>query len=515
MEDKSGINLSESRQITRVLLVRARIFEEQICLTPPLGIMYLASVLRASFKDRAMEIRLFDMGLSGSPYKELETELKEFSPDFVGFSALSCDAEVIFKSASMVKEICPRSFVAAGGPHATFFYDEVMKDGNMDCAVIGEAEDTIVELFSSLTDRGSGNLNGLKDVKGLALRDEQKNVFLTPPRPPINDIDRIPFPAWDLIDWRAYSMKPRMNQVYAANPYMGIFTSRSCPYRCAYCHLMFGKGFRGRSPENVVDEIEALTKGFGIKEIQILDDIFNFDIERAEKICDLIIERGIKIKISFPNGLRGDRLPKRLIHKLKAAGTFFIVFAVETASERLQAHIKKNIDIEKITSAIDEAYKVGILTSGFFILGFPTETIEEIQNTIDYACRSRLLKAHFFSLVVYPRTDMYELARSAYPGIEFGIKDMKNVYYFSEIPFYTQATGIDLSKIQKEAHRRFYLNPWRIYQIIKRFPKNLGLLAGIYSGITALFAFVLTVDRKSKSLKAGNAKQVGRKVTRG
>lgn len=479
--------------------------------SPPLGAMYLAGSLRKHY-DEGMDIRILDMGVSRRPFLELESTLKEFQPDFVGFSALSYEAKDMHTCAEIVGDICPDAFVAAGGPHATSFYDKVLNDKNFDSVVIGEGEETIVELFKAVEARGDSPLYGgsaesLKNVKGLAFRDEKGEIVLNEPRLPIKDVDSIPFPSWDLVNLDAYSHMASMNDFYAALPYMVVFTSRSCPYRCNYCHQIFGKGFNARSPENVVEEIEILTKEVGVKEIQIIDDIFNFDIERASKICDLIVERGIKVKICFPNGLRGDRLPDELIHKLKAAGTYCLTIAIETASERLQKAIEKNLDIEKTSRAIEETYRSGIIPCGFFMLGFPSESREELQATIDFACRSKMLKAGFYNVVIYPRTDIYDMARAAYPDYKFDPEEMNDMHYWTKTSFYTKVTGVDLLKVQKRAYQRFYLNPVRIFRILKMFPKNRGLIFGLYRGIRAVLTRIMKIERVIRGLKASYGKR--------
>lgn len=467
---------------------------------PPLGIMYLTSMLQSSF-DNGLDIKIFDMRLSKDPYKELESLLNRFVPSFVGLSALSSDLEEMLACVRIVEKHSPDAFLAAGGPHPSIFYNEVLKDSSIDCAVIGEGEYTIVELIDAVFSTGADE-KALKEIKGIAFKNGQGSIELTPRRDPIKNPDDIPFPAWDSIDLWGYARRDSMNGFYAALPYMAIFTSRACPYKCSYCHQMFGSGFRPRSPENVVDEIEVLSRKFGVKEIQIVDDIFNYNIERAEEICDLIVERGIKVKICFPNGLRSDRLPERLIKKLEAAGTYCITVAVETASERLQGYINKQLDIVKTAKAIDDIYDAGIIPSGFFMLGFPTETREEIEKTVDFACRSKMLKAAFFTVMVSPHSALYDQVRNEYPEYEFGTKDIKDLHYWPESSFYSRVTNIDLFKIQKNAYRRFYLNPARVFKILKMFPKNRGLFLGVYRGTRAVIIQLLKAEQKLRKINA-------------
>ncbi|MBK7259204.1 MAG: radical SAM protein [Ignavibacteriae bacterium] len=167
-------------------------------------------------------------------------------------------------------------------------------------------------------------------------------------------------------------------------------TTRGCPYRCAYCHNILGKTFRVRSPEHVMREIRMIHDTYGITDFQVIDDIFNLDMDRAKKICDLIVGSRLPLTLSFPNAIRSDRVDEELIDKMAAAGTKFISIAIETASPRLQRLIRKNLDLDRAFKAIDTITRVGIVTRGFFMIGFPTETEDEARQTIEYAKASSL-----------------------------------------------------------------------------------------------------------------------------
>ena len=179
-------------------------------------------------------------------------------------------------------------------------------------------------------------------------------------------MDSLPFPAWDLIKVEKYFDLPRFGTTYVHKQYMQVMTSRGCPFQCTYCHRVFGVGFRPRSPENVVEELKVLHKKFGIREIFFVDDCFNCKPSRAKKICELLLEKGLKFSITFPNGLRGDIMDDELLDKLKAAGTYRITYAMETASDRLQKFLKKNLNLEKVKKVIEDTDRRDILVNGLF-----------------------------------------------------------------------------------------------------------------------------------------------------
>lgn len=476
----------------KVLLLRPywRTVSQRV--TPPLGLMYLASYLREKLSAQ-VEIKILDMTLEKMGTRELKSQLDYFRPDLIGITSLTYEAPALKVITELCKEMFPAVPVIVGGPHATEFYDYVLIDTKADVAVIGEGEQIFLELVEkTLTGQDWA------ETLGIAYRDKEGEVIKTPSRPPINDLDALPFPAWDLVDIERYSQLPNMNDLLKASPYALLFTSRGCPYGCIYCHQVFGKRFRPRSVQSLMKEINMLVEKYKVREFHIVDDIFNWDIERAKEVCREIISQGLRMKIAFPNGIRGDRLDEELIDLLYQAGCYSMAIAVETVTPRLQRMLHKNLDIGKVEKAIENVYLRGIIPKGFFMLGFPTETIEEMENTVKFACRSKLLLASFFSVVPYPRTGLFELFRKEAPQkIVFQDFVPPKFAYFSNNSFYQIVTGFDLASFVKKAYRRFYLNPFRILSLLYRVPWNLKLLEGFGRVITASFS----VGRKLESMR--------------
>ena len=428
----------------------------------PLGLLSLIAVLRQKFPDQ-FEIDLVEQALYDISPEQMKARMLAFSPDLILFSCLSVEADDLRAMTALAKSLFPNVPVWVGGPHASVFFDLELATGNVDAVCIGEGEATIVEMVEAW--RAGRPLDG---VAGLALWRDGKPVE-TGTRPPIEDLDSLPLPAWDLIDFKKYSLQPSMNSFVKNSPWALFFTSRACPFQCVYCHSIFGKKVRKRSVEHVMAELELLYHTHGVREIHIVDDIFNLDAERAKKICDEIVARGIKISIAFPNGLRGDRMDPELIKKLKAAGCYTITYAIETATPRLQKRIKKNLDLDKVRETIRLTDAEGLITQGFFMLGFPGETEQEMEDTINFAISTKLTRAWFFTVVVYPRTGLYDIAREEYPNFDFtGFGDFFDLRYWSETPFYTRVTGVDLYKIQSRAYRQFFLRPSIIGKVLWR-----------------------------------------------
>ncbi len=432
----------------------------------PLSFLYLISYIRKKFPDK-FEFDLIDQAVADLNLEQVLERVKKFNPDIVGFSCLSIDAGQMHEIADSIKRELPGCLIFLGGPHASFFYDQVLEKDSVDVAIIGEGEETFVELIQRFLDKKS-----FEGVKGTVYK-KNGNIIVAPPRELIENLDSIPLPAWDMIDFKKYSKLTSMNAYCAAKPWAVIFTSRGCPYQCLYCHNIFGKRTRFRSAENVIEEIEILTKKYGVKEIQIVDDIFNLDLARAKKICDLIVEKGIKIKICFPNALRADRMDLELIQKLRRAGCYCMAYAIETASPRLQKEINKNLDLDKVKQVIAWSNDEGIITHGYCMLGFPGETREEMEMTIKYTLDSKLIAAVFFTVVVYPRTGLFNYAKKIYPDFDFSQWDYSYFYYWSKDPFYQRVTGVDVLKIQRNAYLRFHFRPRIIWLLMTKIPNSI------------------------------------------
>lgn len=422
----------------------------------PLGIMYLAGILRL---HKNYNVKILDLRLYKKPYIIFERVLESFNPDLIGISALSVEFESMNRLAKIAKTKKTNLKVVVGGPQATSYPEITIKNDCIDYCVVGEGEEAFAALLNAISLNES-----IENIKGIVFKQNGK-IIHTPSSPWITNLDAIPFPAWDLIELDKYK-KFKSTGAFGGRRYATIFTSRGCPFHCIYCLHIFGEKFRARSPASVINEIKYIIERFNITEFEIVDDIYNFDKKRIEEICNLIIEKKIKISLVIAQ-IRADLLDKDLLEKLKLSGVIHIGLSIESASNRIQKLIKRNLDLKKVNEIIDYAYKLKIFTIGLFIVGFPTETEEEILDTISFAVNTKLTAIGFFLLVPFEGTELWNAYAETISKFNSNIKDLNFYSYRNNLSLVPQKK---LLKLRKLAYRKFYLNIKRIVNIIRLYP---------------------------------------------
>jgi len=444
--------------------------------TPPLGILSLAAYLRDRF---AVDLALFDQRAANCANDEVIRRAAGFEADVVGFRVLTPDAHLLPELTRGIRRALPKALMLIGGPHVSAFAARAMVNIEADAAVAGEGERTfeaIVRAYLSGGGRHPAGLDGagFGGIPGLIWRDRSGEVVTNPGMLPlIEDLDTLPFPAYDLLDLAPYWKLRSMGHV-PPRKHITLLSSRGCPHHCTYCHQIFGKRFRAQSAERMVAEIEHWQRTFGVHDIEFVDDIFNHVPARVIQFSERIQKRGLKIKVSFPNALRGDTLTPEIVDALVAAGTCYSACALETGSPRLQKYIGKHLDIPRFLEGVELLARGGVFTHGFTMLGFPTETEAEMQETIDVTCGSSLHGASFFTVTPYPNTELYDwVAKTCPEKLEkFSYADMD----YTGVPVNLSAVSDEvLFAYQRKAWRSFYLNPGRVARIIRSYPQPLYL----------------------------------------
>jgi len=434
--------------------------------TPPLGILYLAAYLRTKFD---LDIQLVNQRIDNCSSEELARRAIAFRADIVGLCALTPSAHFVGPVTKAVREGLPAALMVLGGPHPSAFRERALDGTEADAAIVGEGEWAFERLIEARF--GGGHLS---DVPGLIWRGADGRVIRNPGFVPIiADVDSLPFPAYDLIDlsayWRQQSAPP-----IPGRRYISLLSSRGCPSQCSYCHTIFGKRFRAHSPERMVEEIAHVTRAYGIRDVEFQDDVFTHDPDRVFAFADLLRTKGISLRIALPNGVRGDTLTVEVIDALKASGLYYWSLALESGSPRIQQWIGKRLDIPKFLDAVEASVARRIFTNAFCMLGFPTETEDEMRQTIRVACDAAFHTGSFFSVTPYPNTLLYEQVKASHPdrlaGLDYVNRDLSRMHVnLSEVPddrFY---------RLQRSANRLFFLRPGRLIRILRDHPNPFAL----------------------------------------
>lgn len=420
---------------------------------PPLGIASLAAFLR----ERKHISKILDLAIDEKDPKKV---CKEFSPDYVGFSVttpLLLEANILAKE---LKENFPELNIIFGGPHPSTDIKGVLKQDFVDFVVFGEGELTLAELLES---------KPLGGIRGLAYK-EGGEIRINPPRELIRNLDSLPMPTWDLLNIYKYPDHP----LSIRRPNISIITSRGCPFGCTYCSKsVFGRTFRKMSYKKVVDQMEYLINNYGIKEFQIIDDVFTLDKERVNNICKEILKRKLKIKWMTPNGVRVDSLDIDTLKVMKHAGCHYLYLGIESGSSKILDRIKKGITLDQVQKTVKMINKTGIHVGAFFMFDLPDETIEDIRQTIDFAKSLKIDSVKFGILVPLPGTEIFEEFKKKGFIKNF---DYSTYFWHKEPVFETDLLSKEIVfKYYKISYREFYLRP----QYILRKMLNLRSLSDI------------------------------------
>lgn len=379
--------------------------------SPPLGLAYLASYL----ETHGHEVRVLDAALSGwkrrreqgglmrvgLTRREILRRVEAWGAEVVGISCIS--SALVGEVSALVRELGKtETKVVVGGTHASLRPEEMLESG-ADCVVVGEGEKTMLELVGALEKGGSLNL-----VKGIVWK-RGKKVVRNPPRPPILDLDSLPFPAWHLFSMEQY-FRVKGHAAAVRGRVAPMLTSRGCLHRCLFCTvpLVWGQ-WRARSPANVVKEIEWLIEQWGIEEVHFEDDNLSLDRERMKRLCREMVRKGVKVDWATPNGVDVRTLTTDLLEEMRRAGCYFLSFGLEHGNPLFREKMGKVFSPSHARRIVKKAKDLGIWTHAFFMVGWPWETRESLERTLRFAEEVGVDFATFFVVVPFPGTPLEEL----------------------------------------------------------------------------------------------------------
>jgi anaerobic magnesium-protoporphyrin IX monomethyl ester cyclase len=357
----------------------------------PLGLLYLA----ANLEKNHFSVKILDMAVEANSHQKLKTILKTHQPRFVGITANTPAIYTAYHILSQVKQNCQTTTVI-GGAHVTFLPKLTLTEcKDIDVVVIGEGERTIVELAKGLP---------LKNIRGIAYRKNQTEINVNKPRPLIENLDDLSFPARHLVDNEKYFIPTYGNITM-------VYTSRGCPFSCRFCvsSLKDGKKWRARSAENVISELDEIRRNFPlIKTIFFMDDNFLLNRKRVEKICEEIIERGFDRHFQWFCEARVDEIDEEIVGLMRRAGCSLIYLGVESVHQEVLNNVGKNTTIRQITSAVKTIEKNNIEIMASYILGTLGETRTDVEQTIEFAKKLNTLFVQFGVITPYPGSPFYD-----------------------------------------------------------------------------------------------------------
>ncbi len=441
--------------------------------TPHLGLAYLGAVTL----ERGDECKIYDADIETQPFDEF---LRDYRPDIVGITANTPQVKQAWRTAQEIKDVLPGTPVVIGGPHPSVLSEESAIRPEIDIVARGEGEAIWVELLDQLAGLKVQNPSftakewlaphsPINDIFGITFRTNNGKMIVRPEHPAIDDLDTLPWPAYNLFKMDGYTnLQPATDAIDGARSF-SVMTSRGCPYRCTFCsQSIMPQKWRCRSAKSVADEWEHLVNDLGAQEIGVLDDSANIRVDRLHELADELIRRKINhVPWIFVNGIRGNLATVELLGHLKEAGLKRTAFGVESGDPDILMSIDKRIDHDTIRQAFANAKKVGLETIGFFIIGLPGETEETMEKTIQFAIELDPMIANFSMMTPYPGTKVYEIVKRKGRMLVHDWDDY--VFFDGKARYEMGEMSADVVEAKwKESYRRFYLRPSRIIRTLMR-----------------------------------------------
>jgi radical SAM superfamily enzyme YgiQ (UPF0313 family) len=428
---------------------------------PNLSLGYLAGFLVSEDVDcRVIDAKLERLDAS-------EVVKRCVGEDLVGFTALTHEITYAAKIAKRIKKASPKTRIVLGGAHATALPEETLEAfPSFDYLVYGEGEHTLYELLEAIE-----NNKSLSGIHGLVFREDEK-IIINPPRVGEQELDLLPFPAWQLF--------PKAEEYF-------VMSARGCPFGCIFCMRLHGQKVRARSVENVLDELQIISDKYHGKYVYFADETFTLFKDRTIKICEGMIKRGIHKKLRWDAETRVNCVDFKVLKKMKDAGCVLVRFGIEAGNPAILRSTKKGITIPEVERAIKLAKKAGLKTQGLFILGHPNETKETMKETIDLAVRLNTSMVAFGIMTPYPGTEVYELAKKGLGGYKIISSDWKD--FNKQIGNALELKNVsrkEMERLQFWGYMRFYFFNFKFGEILKNIYYNhrlaVAMLRNVFRG---------------------------------
>ena len=337
-------------------------------------------------------------------------EIEDRNPAVIGIGGLITTYAWVKRLSAQIKAAHPDVPIVLGGSVGSSIVETALTRTDVDIIALGEADHTILELLPALL-----NSTPLDQIPGLAYLHHDQ-VVRTPDRPLIDDLDELPFPAWDLFPMDVYLQNP----VVGVGKDIDIITSRGCSFDCRYCYKIFGRRYRGRSAEHVVGEMEALKTNYDVDFISFQDDCFVIDKKRVYQICDLIDRSKNLSGIRWSCNGRVTVCDLELVTRMRASGCISVAYGIESGSEKILRNMNKQVTLKQAAQAIECSRAAGVRTPLAFMMGYPGETRATVMETVNFCKQLNIPLTAMTFTCPYPGTALYQQLRAAgkLPGDE-------------------------------------------------------------------------------------------------
>lgn len=367
----------------------------------PMGLGSLAAVLKPHH-DVTMLLPDTRAYAGPNPWGEIVGAVLAWRPDVIGITSVTATFAAARKLVALLSQALPGVPIVLGGVHVTFCPDEAARIPGVYAVVAGEGEETFPSLLSGIAAQRAGQPFDPASVPGVYVADAEGRVRHGVERTPIRELDALPLPDRDAVLWKQ-DLQPAF--------YQALITLRGCPYRCIYCSVPNGPEgkTRYRSPDAVAAEVQFLRDRYGISYIFYHDSVFTLHRRRTLEICDALSSRGLHVPFAIQT--RADRLDEELLDRMAAVGLHQVFFGIESGDAQSLKLIRKDMPLHKIRTAVQLVKSRGIRCTGFFMIGFPWESREQMLRTADFACDLGLDAVSLFSATPLPGTELWEMTK--------------------------------------------------------------------------------------------------------
>lgn len=439
---------------------------------PSFGLVCLAAAARAAGAD----VRLVEAAAENLPMRDTIEEILRFDPHVLGLSATTAGIAAAGALAAAIKRRPSPPLIVIGGCHASALPARTLAEFEaFDLAAIGEGETTLVDILA----RAEASPDLPRGVPGTAERNGGE-IRINPPRPVIENLDRLPLPAWDLLRGFPRAFRPSPARIRRW-PCASVVLTRGCPNQCTFCdRSVFGNRSRAYSPARAVDLLEDLRRRYGVKEVLIEDDTFMVSKTRVEQVCDEMLRRALDLSWSCLG--RADRVDPDLLKRMKKAGCWHISFGIESGDPEILRAVKKNLDIEQIRAALAWSRQAGLRTKGFFIVGLPGETRATLEATRRLACSLPLDDLTVMHLTPFPGSELYATAER-HGAFD---RDWRRMSALEAVFVPRGLTAADLRRARADMLRSFYARASVLFRRLAEIARHPRLVRHMAPALGAL-----------------------------